>query len=101
MKSKKALAALAALAQESRLSIFLLLLDQENGMAAGDIARELDIPLTTMSFHLSQLKSAGLVDSRKNGRFIIYSANKKRVKKLAAVITGKDQQSEKDAKYQL
>jgi DNA-binding transcriptional ArsR family regulator len=99
MKTKKALNALSALAQESRLAVFLLLLDNEDGLPAGDIARDLDIPLTTMSFHLSQLKNAGLIKAKKEGRFIIYSANKKRAKKLAAYITGKDKQV--DQKYQL
>lgn len=99
MKPKKALDALAALAQESRLAVFLLLLEHENGLPAGDIARELDIPLTTMSFHLSQLKNAGLIKAKKEGRFVIYSASKKRVKRLAAFITGKDK--ELDKKYQL
>ncbi len=99
MKTKKALAALNALAQESRLAVFLLLLNHENGLAAGDIARELNIPLTTMSFHLAQLKSAGLVDSRKEARFVIYTGSKKRAKKLAQYITGKSQDA--DEKYQL
>lgn len=90
MKSHKALAALAALAQESRLAVFRLLLQEEKGLAAGDIAESLNIPPTTMSFHLSQLKTGGLVESRKEGRSVIYTANRKRAKKLVQYVMGKD-----------
>ena len=90
MKEHKAIRALAALAQESRLAIFRLLMEgPEEGMAAGLISTTLNIPATTMSFHLSQLKNAGLVDARKEGRSIIYTANRKRVKKLANYLTAK------------
>ncbi len=99
MKPEKALAALAALAQESRLAVFLMLMKSEEGLSAGDIAGQLKVPLTTMSFHLSQLKTAGLVDARKEGRFVIYTANRKRAKRLASHITGKDLETE--SKYQL
>ena len=99
MKSKKALAALSALAQESRLSVFMMLMQNNNGLTAGDIATELQVPLTTMSFHLSQLKTAGLVDSRKEGRFVIYTANRKKAKKLASFIACKEPII--DSKYQL
>ena len=95
MKPNKAVEALSALAQESRLAIFMLLLEiGDDGMSAGDIAQRLEIPDTTLSFHLSQLKSANLVGSRKEGRFVIYSANKKKVKKLAKYITGKNAEKE-------
>ena len=86
MKENKVLKALSALAQESRLAIFRLLITKGEGMSAGKIAEELGIPATTMSFHLSQLKNAGLVDSLKNGRSIIYSANRKRAKRMAKYI---------------
>ena len=101
MKAHKALDALRALAQESRLSVYRLLLDYgKDGLSAGDISEQLSIPATTMSFHLSQLRHAGLVESYKNGRSIIYSANKKKAKKLANYITGKKGKDEDD-KYQL
>lgn len=99
MKPHKAIAALSALAQESRLATYLLLLDEENGLPAGEIAQRLGIPATTMSFHLSQLKNAGLVLSIKNGKSVVYSANKKKAKKLSKYITGK--KSKKEDKYQL
>jgi DNA-binding transcriptional ArsR family regulator len=90
MKTKKAVAALSALAQDSRLAIFRLLMEgPDEGMAAGDISKALDIPPTTMSFHLSQLKNAGLIDSVKNGRSVIYTAQRKRVKKLSNYLTAK------------
>jgi DNA-binding transcriptional ArsR family regulator len=91
MKHNKAVTALSALAQDTRLSIFLLLLDAgEDGIAAGVLSAQLEIPPTTMSFHLSQLKAANLVSSSKEGRSIIYCANRKRAKKLASYIMGKE-----------
>jgi len=91
MKTKNAIAALSALSQESRLAVFRLLLDiGEYGLSAGKISEELKIPPTTLSFHLSLLKSAGLVSSHKDGRSVIYTASLKKAKKLAKYITGKD-----------
>ena len=91
MKHKKAVEVLSALAQESRLSIYLLLLEiGETGLPAGDIAKKLDISDTTLSFHLAQLKSAKLIRSHKQGRFVIYAANMRRAKKLSKLITGKE-----------
>ncbi len=90
MKTSKIVQALSALAQESRLAIFRLLLEEEDGLQAGIISERLGIVSTTMSFHLNQLSKAGLIESHKEGRFIIYSANRKKAKKLAKYITGKD-----------
>ncbi len=65
--------ALAALAQETRLEVFRLLVRAGlNGMAAGDIARTLAVPHNTMSAHLNVLATAGLIGSRRAGRSIIY-----------------------------
>lgn len=76
MKTTGAVAALAALAQESRLEVFRLLVRQgPAGLAAGRIAERVGIPPATLSFHLSQLASAGLVLARRNGRSIIYAAD--------------------------
>lgn len=90
MKAKKALICLHALAQESRLAVYRLLVEEggKEGLCAGTIAERLNIPPTTMSFHLSQLRHAGLVDSQKDGRLVIYSANRKKAKKLASYLTG-------------
>ena len=66
--------ALAALAQESRLRVFRLLVPAgEAGMPAGEIAERLDIPPATLTFHLKELSHAGLIESRREGRSIIYS----------------------------
>lgn len=76
MEITTAVAALAALAQESRLKVFRLLVRQgQAGMAAGDIARTLAVPHNTMSAHLAVLARARLVASRKEGRSVIYAVN--------------------------
>jgi ArsR family transcriptional regulator len=76
MEISQAAGALGALAQESRLRIFRLLVRQgPDGMAAGDIARTLKLPHNTLSFHVAILSRAGLVTSRKEGRSVLYSVN--------------------------
>jgi ArsR family transcriptional regulator len=76
METKAALLALAALAQESRLAVFRLLVQAgPQGRAATKIGEELGIPASSLSFHLKELSHAGLVQSRQAGRFVIYSAN--------------------------
>jgi ArsR family transcriptional regulator len=88
MKVKNAVAALAALAQETRLSIFRLLVQAgKEGVAAGKLGEELDIPPATLSFHLKGLLHAGLVKSRTEGRFVIYSANYAEMDRLLAYLT--------------
>lgn len=76
MKTRDAVEALGALAQESRLDVFRLLVKHgPSGLPAGAIGEKLDIPAPTLSFHLSQLSRAGLVKSRRESRSIIYSAD--------------------------
>ena len=76
MQTQSALAALAALAQESRLAIFRLLVQAgPDGMAASKIAEHLAIAPSSLSFHLKELSHAQLVTARQDGRFIIYSAD--------------------------
>src|SRR5215831_8594747 len=76
MESKTAVAALAALAQESRLGVFRLLVQAgAAGLPAGQIAEKLGIAAPTLSFHLAQLKHAGLVHQRRDGRSLIYATN--------------------------
>jgi ArsR family transcriptional regulator, arsenate/arsenite/antimonite-responsive transcriptional repressor len=76
MESNNAISALSALAQETRLAILKMLAQEEcAGLSAGDIGEKLHIPLPTLSYHLSQLKRAGLVSSRRHARTIMYSAN--------------------------
>lgn len=67
---------LAALAQETRLSVFRLLVSQgEAGLTPGKISEQLDLAPATLSFHLKELASAGLIHARQESRFIYYSAN--------------------------
>lgn len=76
METKEAAVALAALSQPSRLEVFRLLVKSgENGLYAGEISRELDIPKPTLSFHLKELSHAGLIAARRDGRSIFYSLN--------------------------
>jgi DNA-binding transcriptional ArsR family regulator len=68
--------AFGALAHESRLAIFrALVVAGPNGMAAGEIAQQLGVTPSSLSFHLKDLSHADLVKSRQDGRFVIYTAN--------------------------
>jgi ArsR family transcriptional regulator len=88
MKKARALEALAALAQETRLDVFRLLVQQGcDGMPAGAIGERLGQPSPTLSFHLNQLRFAGLISSRRASRSIIYSANFKAMNELLAYLT--------------
>ena len=79
--------ALSALAQQSRLEAFRLLVRSgSEGMPAGEIARTLDIPHNTMSSHLSILANAGLVNSKRKGRSIIYSIDFDRTRALLSFL---------------
>ena len=72
----KTIDALAALAQPTRLDAFKLLVRHEpDGLPAGDIAGALNVPHNTMSTHLAILARAGLVESERQGRSILYRAN--------------------------
>jgi DNA-binding transcriptional ArsR family regulator len=76
MRSKQAIDALGALAQESRLAVLKLLVRAgEDETPAGEIARELRVPASTMSTHLAILERAGLIRSRREGRTIFYRAD--------------------------
>ena len=75
MEKSAALAALAALAQESRLDIFRLLVQAgTDGLAAGRIGEQLGLPSATLAFHLKELKHAGLATFTRSGRSLIYAA---------------------------
>jgi DNA-binding transcriptional ArsR family regulator len=79
--------ALGALAQESRLKVFRLLLRSgPDGMAAGDIARKLAVPHNTMSAHLAVLTRARLIVARKEGRSVIYAANLEGTRELLSFL---------------
>jgi DNA-binding transcriptional ArsR family regulator len=88
MESKEAVAVLASLAQETRLAIFRHLVTAgEEGTSAGEIATALDVPAPTLSFHLKELERASIIDSRRDGRLIYYSANYAGMKSLIAFLT--------------
>ena len=88
MKSIDAVKALGALAQETRLGIFRLLVEKgPQGMAAGDIGEALHILPATLSFHLKELSAAGLLDSRSEGRYVIYSTRFDRMNELVTFLT--------------
>jgi ArsR family transcriptional regulator, arsenate/arsenite/antimonite-responsive transcriptional repressor len=75
MKKADVIAALSALAQETRLDIFRLLVQAgRNGLPAGRIAARIGLPSATLAFHLKELKHAGLVTYTREGRSLIYSA---------------------------
>ena len=88
MESKTAVVSLAALAQESRLAIYRLLVQAgPAGMAVGSVAENLEIPAATLSFHLKELSRAELVTARQEGRFIYYSANFPQMAALLGYLT--------------
>lgn len=88
MKIESAVEALAALAQETRLSIFRLLVQAgKEGVAAGALGERLGIPPATLSFHLKALSHAKLIKPRTEGRFVIYSANFTEMDRLIAYLT--------------
>ena len=75
MEEQSAVEALSALAHESRLAVFRLLVPQgSDGLTAGMIGKRLGIPANALSFHLTRLRYAGLVTMRRNGRERIYAA---------------------------
>jgi ArsR family transcriptional regulator len=88
MKTKDVITSLAALAQESRLAVFRLLVQAgPDGLAASRIAEELDIPPSSLSFHLKELMHADMVNQKKEGRSLIYSANFKTMNSLLGFLT--------------
>jgi len=88
MEMLNAVAALAALAQESRLAVFRLLIQiGPAGMAAGKISEAVGIPPSSLSFHLKELVHANMVTSRQEGRFVIYEANFSTAADLVAFLT--------------
>jgi ArsR family transcriptional regulator, arsenate/arsenite/antimonite-responsive transcriptional repressor len=88
MEKPGAVAALAALAQDSRLDIFRLLVQAGGeGLPAGQIGERLGLPSATLSFHLNQLRQAGLVTFRREGRSLIYAAEYGAMNDLLAYLT--------------
>lgn len=88
METREAVTALAALAQETRLSIFRLLVEAgPEGIPVGRIGEALKVAPATLSFHLKELNHAGLISSRQEGRFIYYVADFERMAEIMAFLT--------------
>jgi len=88
MESKAAVESLGALAQDSRLQVYRLLVQAgREGLAASEIAERLGIPANTLSFHLKALSHAHLLHARQDGRFIYYSTNYERMNALLGFLT--------------
>ena len=88
MDKSEAIAALAALAQDTRLDVFRLLVQAgAEGMPAGQIGERLGVPSATLSFHLNQLRHAGLVTFRRESRSLIYAAEYDAMNSLLAYLT--------------
>lgn len=88
METHAALAALSALAQDTRLAVFRYLVEVgPDGVTVGRIGEALAVAPATLSFHLKELSHAGLVSSRQESRFIWYSANYDAMNGLIAYLT--------------
>lgn len=88
MKREEVIAALGALAQESRLDIFRMLVQKgTDGLPAGDIGRKLGLPAPTLSFHLGQLRHAGLLSAHRHSRSIAYAADYRTMNALLKFLT--------------
>lgn len=88
MKTNDAVRSLAALAQDTRLSVFRLLVQVgEEGLAAGALADRLGVANATLSFHLKEMSNAGLIRARQESRHIYYSANYPAMNELLEYLT--------------
>lgn len=88
MNSETTIAALSALANEHRLAVFRLLVQAgPEGRAAGAIAESLDLPASSLSFHLAHLTRAGLIVQRRESRSLIYSADFSAMNALVGFLT--------------
>ncbi|MDE2070969.1 MAG: winged helix-turn-helix transcriptional regulator [Gammaproteobacteria bacterium] len=88
METQIAMAALTGLAHDTRLALFRLLVPAgDKGIAAGDLGARLKLPPATLSFHLKELRHAGLVSQRRQGRAIYYAADYAVMDALIAYLT--------------
>jgi len=88
MKSEEVVIALAALAQESRLAVFRLLVKRgPEGYTPTQLGEKLSLPAPTLSFHLKELQRAGLIQARREGRFLFYSPNFPQMNQLLEFLT--------------
>lgn len=87
--ANKQVPVLAALAQTTRLSILARLSEAgARGVTAGELARGVRCPASTLSFHLKEMSRAGLLEGRPQGRFVIYRLQRERLKELAHYLAG-------------
>ena len=90
MNSSTAVSSFAALAHDSRLAIYRLLVQAgPTGLSVGEIGASVRVAPATLSFHLKALTHAGLVKARQDGRFIYYSASYERMNALIGFLTEK------------
>ncbi len=88
MNDELAVLALSALAQETRLAVFRLLVREgPEGLAAGEIAARLGVTPATLSFHLAQLERAGLISGRRLSRQIFYALDREGTRRLLSFLT--------------
>ena len=88
MKSSDAVIGLSALAQDSRLALFRLLVKRgPEGYTPTQLGEKLGLPAPTLSFHLKELQRAGLIEGRREGRFLFYSPNFPRMNELIGFLT--------------
>jgi DNA-binding transcriptional ArsR family regulator len=88
VKATDVVVGLSALAQESRLALFRLLVKRgPEGFTPSQLADKLDVPGPTLSFHLKELQRAGLIEARREGRFLFYSPNFPRMNELIGFLT--------------
>ena len=88
MRTPQAVKALAALAQDTRLAIYRLLVQQgPQGLSAGTIAERLDIAGATLSFHLKEMTNAGLLGARREGRHIYYAVDFDHARRLIGYLS--------------
>lgn len=88
MKSRDVIESLAALAQESRLALFRLLVKRgPEGYTPTQLSEKLSVPAPTLSFHLKELQRAGLIEARREGRFLFYRPNFPHMNQLLKFLT--------------
>lgn len=88
METSSVVKALAALAQDTRLGVYRLLVEHApEGLPAGQIAEKLDVPASSLSFHLKELAHAGLISPKQDGRFLWYRADLDAMNGLVGYLT--------------
>src|SRR3954447_22643087 len=88
MEDTDAVRALAAIAQSLRLRLFrLLVVGGKTGLTPGAIAEALEVPTTSLSFHLKELSNAGLITQERQGRYLIYRASFQKMNELIGYLT--------------